>query len=238
MKSRRRSLVDEVLKGLGKKVDFAEDASEYLNRNRSFSAPYQISHASLFYTIHPGVFAPDLFEDTFFFMDVIPWRLSGSFLEIGCGAGLISIKAALRNYDRVLATDISQAAINNCIANVRLHSLESIVETRESDVFSNIDPREKFDQIFWNLPFIWTDKEPDDDLEATLYDLHYRGLKSFLRAAREHANPEADILLGFSDSSGQTEAVNVLADEQGFAIRTVAEKCFDDGFNLQLLKFE
>lgn len=85
-------------------------------------------------------------------MDVIPWRLSGSFLEIGCGAGLISIKAALKNYDRVLATDISQAAINNCIANVRLHSLESIVETRESDVFSNIDPREKFDQIFGTYP--------------------------------------------------------------------------------------
>jgi len=238
MKSNQKPIDEKVLKSLGRKRDVADDADEYLNKKRAVSEPYQIFHEGLHYTIHPGVFAPDLFEDTYFFMDAIPWRSSGSFLEIGCGSGLISIKAALQNCHRVLATDISQAAIKNCIANVNRHSLESTVEIRESDVFSNIGPQEKFDQIFWNLPFIWTDKEPDDDLEATLYDLHYRGLKRFLRDAREHTNPEADILLGFSDSSGQVEAVNILADEQGFDVKTVAEKCFDDGFNLQLLKFE
>lgn len=232
------SAVDKELETLGIIAGFAEDAKSYLERNRLVSATYKIDYQGRGYEIHPGVFAPDIFEDTFFFLEVIPWRSSSTFLEIGCGAGLISIMAAFRNYHRVLATDISQAAIDNCSANVILHGLGEVFEVRQSDVFSNIRTDEKFDQVFWNLPFIWSDSEPSDDLEAALYDHRYRGLKSFLRNARNHSNPEADILLGFSSSSGQMKAVEMIADEQGFSIKTVAKKIFDDGFDLQLLKFE
>lgn len=238
MSAGQRLPLDKFLNTLGKKPDFSEEANDCLQRNRSTAEPYQISRKGLTYTIHPGVFAPDIFEDTFFFMDSIPWRTAGSFLEIGCGAGLISIEAGRRNYGDVLATDISKRAIDNCAANAKRHSLEGTVKVRASNVFSAIGIQEKFDQIFWNLPFIWSDNEPEDDLEACLFDPHYRGLSSYLRTARKHANPNSDILLGFSDSTGHIEAVYALAKEQAFTVTVLAQKRFDDGFNLQLLKFD
>jgi len=72
-----------------------------------------------------------------------------SFLELGCGSGLLSIVAAKRNA-RVTATDINPIAVKAAQANGRKNGVE--LHVIESDLFNRI-PIQQFDVIAINPPY-------------------------------------------------------------------------------------
>jgi len=86
-------------------------------------------------------------------------------LEIGTGAGIISIYAAKLGARKVVATDISENAVRSARINAESFGVATIVDARlvpESDMsaYSVIQPDERFDVIISNPPYSL-------DLEAT-----------------------------------------------------------------------
>lgn len=101
--------------------------------------------------ISPQVFHPGFFFSTKILLNFTKQlQLQGkSFLEPGCGSGLISIYAA-RKGAKVTATDINPVAIEFLKKNSRTNGVE--LEIIHSDLFRDI-PMQQFDIIAINPPY-------------------------------------------------------------------------------------
>lgn len=171
--------------------------------------------------ILPGVFPPDKFASTSFFAGVLEFPAGGSFLEIGSGAGVVAVTAALAGTKRVVATDINPAAVDNTCLNARRHGVQEVVESRRADLFDGLQP-EQFDMIFWNSNFIAV---PEDyvyrsDYEKAFFDPGYRHHKRFLNDAPMRLRDGGCILLGFS-SLGNTAWLNQALDARHLSAEPV-----------------
>ncbi len=81
----------------------------------------------------------------------VPVRL----LDIGTGSGVVAISAKLEDMSlEVTASDISPEALEVAVENARRHGVLGKVSFVESDLFTAIDPAEKFDIIASNAPYI------------------------------------------------------------------------------------
>ncbi len=77
----------------------------------------------------------------------------GRVLDLCCGGGCIGIACALQfPACRVDLADISAEALALARKNIALHKLESRVETRQSDLFADLDGR--YDLILANPPYV------------------------------------------------------------------------------------
>ena len=101
--------------------------------------------------ILPGVFYPYFTISTKLLLEFVDrLELEGkSFLELGCGTGIISTLAAQKGA-QVIATDINPKAIENVELNAKENEVE--VKTIFSDLFSAI-PEQVFDYIIINPPY-------------------------------------------------------------------------------------
>lgn len=101
--------------------------------------------------VHPDVFPPQLTFSTKILLDFIkPLNLENkTFLELGCGSGIISLFASKKGAI-VTATDISQTALSYLDKNAKENSLT--LEIIHSDLFESIK-KNSFDYIFINPPF-------------------------------------------------------------------------------------
>ena len=131
----------------------------YLRKERSF----QYRDTSV--TVMPGVFHPGFFYSTKFLLEFLEQQqLTGkSLLELGCGAGLISVAAAKRGAN-VTASDISITAIDNATKNMAKNKVS--VSVIHSDLFNSI-PEQTFDFIFINPPYYARD--PTNDAQYAWY---------------------------------------------------------------------
>lgn len=154
----------------------------------------------------PGVYSPHDTSSTRFLMDHF-FALGldqpkGRFLEVGCGAGAISLLAA-RNGWEVVATDIDAAAVKATQDNARRNGLT--VDARQSDLFAAVEG-EQFDVVLFNQPFFHVKREIGEH-ERTLSDtegsLHVR----FMREARRFLKPGGYVVVAFSNCSN-TEVLN------------------------------
>src|ERR1041385_1743791 len=73
-----------------------------------------------------------------------------SFLDVGCGSGVIAMCAARRGAE-VVAVDINPEAVRCTLANAQRHGLQ--LSARLSDLFSTIKDGQ-FDVIAFNPPFL------------------------------------------------------------------------------------
>lgn len=99
----------------------------------------------------PGVFHPGFFHSTKFVIEFLEMQsLQGkSFLELGCGTGLISVIAS-RAGAIVTSSDLNPKAIENTKQNAIRNSVS--LSTIQSDLFDSIPPQ-KFDWIIINPPY-------------------------------------------------------------------------------------
>ncbi|MHA2379509.1 MAG: HemK2/MTQ2 family protein methyltransferase [Candidatus Thorarchaeota archaeon] len=100
-------------------------------------------------------------EDTYLLLDAIELRPGDSFLEIGCGSGLLSVTAAM-TAERVVATDISLEAVVNTQENLIRNSLDHRCSVVQSDLLSAISPDSKFSVIALNPPYLPGDEHVTD----------------------------------------------------------------------------
>jgi methylase of polypeptide subunit release factors len=195
----------------------------------------------------PGVFAPTHCVSTGFFTESIPFPVGGSFLEVGCGAGVTAVTAAAKGCRSVVATDINDVAVTNTAYNAARHGLSDRIELYRGDVFDGIGTEKRFDLIFWNSPFIdasagtGSATRPDRDeqrgqLRRAVFDPGYRAHERYLSGARSRLTATGRLLLGFSDL-GDHDSLRRLAARAGRRI-TVLRTSQDlvPGVDYQLLE--
>ena len=103
------------------------------------------------FRVDSGVYAPA--EDSFLLMDAINLDRDDVFLDVGCGAGLLTLGAA-RIARRVVATDISLKAARNTLRNLKRNGLEHPCSVMQSDLLGSIPPAALFSIIAFNPPYL------------------------------------------------------------------------------------
>ncbi|MFJ4667778.1 methyltransferase [Kitasatospora purpeofusca] len=171
------------------------------------------------WSLHRGVWPSTLSAATEVMASVVPYPRDGSFLEVGCGTGVIAVTAALSGCASVTALDINEKAVANTAANAERHGVGDRVRVLHSDMYTALDPLSRFDTIFWNVP--WTYVEDgfalSSDIHSAVFDPGYRGQARYLAGAHEHLTDGGRLLLGTAHL-GDRERLDVLAGAAGLRI--------------------
>jgi release factor glutamine methyltransferase len=117
----------------------------YLRKERSFT------YRNIEVKVLPGVFHPGFFFSTKFLLEFLSKQnlADKTFLELGCGSGLISIAAAKAGA-YVTALDLSKTALENTTYNAKKNHID--IEIIHSDLFNDLK-KKSFDWIIINPPY-------------------------------------------------------------------------------------
>ena len=148
--------------------------------------------------IHPhyGVFSPVRSE----YIDLVlkaplPEAIKNSSIafDIGTGTGVLAIILALRDVQRIIATDLSDRAIACAKENIDHLGLNSQIEIHQTNLF----PETKAALIVCNPP--WLPARPSSSLEHAVYDPESQMLKGFLSGLKDHLLPNGEGWVILSD---------------------------------------
>lgn len=170
--------------------------------------------------VHPDVFPPHLTLSTTVLLDFIKEKElnNKTFLELGCGSGIISLFASKKGA-KVTATDINSTALEFLSENSKKNHLE--LEIIESDLFQSLTER-TFDCIVINPPYY--PKQPKNTKEQAWFcgenfeyfeDL-FPQLKSYLISSNE-------TFMILSEDC-ELEKIKAIASKNGIALTLVLEK--------------
>jgi release factor glutamine methyltransferase len=180
--------------------------------------------------LFPEVFAPVYSPSTRIAVDFLELarpdaRHSGSFLEMGCGTGLVATLAAFAGYDRVVASDINRMAVANAAANAERHGVGDRLRAVHGDLFGGLEAGERFDVVFWSSNYVLApaDYSYRSAHERAYVDPGYRTHRRYLVEAPLRVTPAGRALLHFSDR-GDVPALYRMADECGRELRLVAAR--------------
>lgn len=180
---------------------------------REHQVAYDTNVAGLPIIVLPGVWSPAYDWSSAFYIENFPDVTGKSFLEIGCGTGVISVFAGRRGASRVVAVDVNPDAVRNADLNFEKFRIPN-AEAFLSDGFGNI--RGQFDVITWNAPYHGS--RPADLLERGCADEDYRDIRAFFRGVRKFLKPEGTVVFGFSES-GDLPLIETLILEANFHIK-------------------
>ena len=113
--------------------------------------------------------------------------------DIGAGTGALSVVLAMRDIQKIIATDVNDRAIACAQDNIDRLDMSSQIEILKTDLF----PQGKAALIVCNPP--WLPARPSSPLEHAIYDPESRMLKGFLAGLKEHLLPEGEGWLILSD---------------------------------------
>ena len=184
---------------------------KYLSKTRT----YQYEDIRL--EVAPEVFHPGFFFSTHVLLKYLrQLPLEGkSFLEPGCGSGLISMFAAKKGAN-VTATDINKTALEFLAKNSRVNCTP--LRIIESDLFCDI-PVQLFDMIAINPPYY--KKQPRT---AKDYAWHCgengEYFISLFRDLGKYLHPQSEVYMVLFDGCDM-EQINALASKNGFELHGV-----------------
>jgi len=214
--------------------------------------PYEIEKLGVKISVFKNVFSPKYFIDADYFVEnllnIDGLNIKGSrFLEIGTGTGLIAIKMAQAGAI-VTATDINPDAVQNAQFNVDKNNLSQTITVRQGDIFDAV-PGEKFDIIFWNIPFGYWDESAKDNpdisnmknLAKAAFDPKYKHLSRYLKEGFDYLNVGEGLLVGFGPGGGQEDLMDDIAAGLGLE-KVILKEDHVDGVGdvdfLQILEFK
>jgi methylase of polypeptide subunit release factors len=148
--------------------------------------------------IHPhyGVFSPIRGEYIELILKApLPVALQKNSIafDIGTGTGVLSVVLAIRDIQKIIATDQDDRAIVCAKENIKRLDLSSQIEIVKTNLF----PTEQAALIICNPP--WLPARPSSSLEHAIYDPESHMLKGFLSKLKEHLLPGGEGWLILSD---------------------------------------
>ena len=156
--------------------------------------PVTISQGGLKLFVDPGVFNPEYASSSYLLAKLTRQIRNSRVLDLGCGCGIQGLIAAASG-NKVVLSDISQAAVSCCHKNVQLLGLDRLATVMRGDGLQAIEG--PFDYILLNPPFF--SGKPRDELDALFCDEDYRFLTETLQQAYHCLTPQGSILLVFSN---------------------------------------
>jgi release factor glutamine methyltransferase len=106
------------------------------------------------FTVCENVYEPA--EDTFLFSENIDVGPAMIVLDIGTGCGILGVIAA-QKARQVVAVDVNPCAIRCALTNARLNKVSEKMLFIQGDLMSPINPKQQFDRIFFNAPYLPTE---------------------------------------------------------------------------------
>ena len=173
------------------------------------------------FVVYPNVFSPKYFKDSEFFAKEVPIIDGEDVLEIGSGTGIISVFTKIKGARKVVALDINPNAVKNTKENAKINKVK--VDVRESDVYSALKEGEKFDTIFWNTPFAFTNKKRVSVLEKSVADPGYKATAKFIKEAKDRLKKNGRLLIGFSSTLGHINLLKSLLNKYKYRIKLIKQ---------------
>jgi release factor glutamine methyltransferase len=171
--------------------------------------------------VNPGVYIPS--DDTYLLMDSISLTKTDSFLEVGCGAGLVTVAAA-KCAKIVMAIDISLHAVKNTIENLEKNGQNHCVSVFQGDLLTAIQSQSHFTVIAFNPPYL-----PHDDISSGLDQATIGGPEGteiserFLIQAVNHLDSDGRVYLVCSTLS-KMERIQSVMETLGLCAKIIASK--------------
>jgi len=141
-------------------------------------------------------------------------------LDLGTGSGVCALFVA-RRARRVVATDISPAAVRCARINSLINGVDERIDIRQGDMFAPV-AGERFDLVLFNPPFLLGEPEGERDLAWRSADAAER----FAAGLPAHLNPGGTALLllsTFGDACNRFESELAL---HGFRLEVFARRRF------------
>lgn len=142
-------------------------------------------------------------------------------LDVGTGSGCIACMVAKHTDCQIIGLDVSTDALNVALDNASRLNLFNKAIFRKSDVFSNVKPRESFDIIISNPPYIPAgtvlQKEVMFDPKLALFASDKDGLEFYEKISKNAPkilNTGGYLL--FELGVGQSQAVKDIMAQAGF----------------------
>lgn len=174
----------------------------YLKKERRFS------YEGLEMRVMPGVFHPLLFFSTKIMANYLKkLSLNGAtFLEPGCGSGMISLLAAKAGA-QVTALDINQTAVENTLLNAKINDLK--INVLYSNLFEKLPPQ-IFDFIFINPPY-YPKKATDESEFAWFCGEHFEYFHQLFSSLPSYYNANSHVVMILSEDCDLKSIQNVAA---------------------------
>jgi Methylase of polypeptide chain release factors len=215
------------------------NASSQIELSRLEPNEYETTVCGLSFFCDPEVFSPKYFKSTEINTEGFPFRQSETLLEIGPGVGVTAVVAALKQDNSVTAIEINSAAVAIAKKNATKHGVQNKVRILQGDLFSPLLDGQKFDTIFWDFPFVYT--EPNITFESDFYraffDPGYRQIERFLREAPTWLEPGGRIIVGFG-SNGNRNLFDNLASGLGYSFKEVSRGSIGERGGISYLLLE
>ncbi len=208
------------------------------SQTENFGNSYNVTINGKKFIVFPNVFSPKYFSDAGFFSKHIPFVQNGSFLEIGCGTGVVAIFAGLKGVKKVVATDINPFAVLNTQENISLYGLGSVVKVKKGHLFQPVKSQ-KFDQIFWNAPFLYSEQENMSLLQKSTFDYKDMSKINFIKDAKKYLKKNGMLYIGYSSNYGDMKKIFNILNQNNFSVKIIARDIisFMDGtINLELIE--
>jgi len=171
----------------------------------------------------PGVANPKLLRTGAFFAAEIDTRAIGAgaaVLDMGTGSGVCALVAA-RHARRVIAVDVSAAAVRCARLNAALNELEERIEVRQGDLFAPV-AGERFDLVLFNPPFLLGAPKNDRDAAWRSEDAARR----FAAGLSEHLAPDGAALVLLSSFGDACALYESELRANGFRLEVFARRRF------------
>jgi methylase of polypeptide subunit release factors len=215
------------------------DLVPLIEKHRSAARPKVFTMLGREWDLVPEVYAPVFATSTELFTRWLPYPAGGALLEIGCGAGVTAVTAALEGCRSVVAVDVSAAAVENTRRNAARHGVDDRVRVLRSDMFAALDETERFDVIYWNSNFVElpADVAYESELDRSFFDPGYVHHEAYLAGAGRHLRAGGRLFLGFADlgNRGRLEEIGA---RHGWRVTTYASERPAATVDFQLLRFE
>ncbi len=209
------------MKNIKEKKNLLKETKSLIEESQKIKEKYFTEVLDKKFIVYPGVFSPKFFNSTEFFAKEIPINQGEKFLEMGCGTGIISIFALYRGVNEVTCTDINEMAVKNTKENLKIHEFLRNSKVYHGDLFEKI--KEKYDKIFWSMPFGFINNNKINDLERSVFDPNYNSIIKFIKESKDYLKKDGKLLIGFSKTLGHYDLLENVLKENKFSYTEVKE---------------
>jgi release factor glutamine methyltransferase len=136
-------------------------------------------------------------EDTFLFSENIDVAAGMVVLDVGTGCGLLGVIAA-EKARLVVAVDVNPYAVRCALENARFHNVSEKLLFIQGDLVSCINPRQQFDRIFFNAPYLPTEHRESVTWLSRAWDGGVTGrelIDRFISSAHEYLKDDGKIFI-------------------------------------------